>query len=415
MELMSLSVQNFRTYKKQTFEFSPFITLIIGPNAVGKTNIIEAIYTCAIGKSFRAETESDMVRWGEEIARISAVVIIGNTNNVNPTSLRNAGLRGASEYEMVNKTEDTRLELVITTGVVNGEKVPIKKYMVNGVSRRQIDFVGNLRIVLFSPSDLEIVTDSPSLRRQYLNSVLVQTDREYRRNLLSYERGLRQRNRLLDVIKEGKAQRSQLLFWDQLLIKTGSYLTDIRGSYIDFVNEYVLNDFHYRIIYDKSIISELRLEQYKEEEVAAGSTLVGPQRDDFIVTKSQISRRRQGYGGQANLKSQDAEEWRDVSRFGSRGEQRLAVLWLKLAELEFLTERSREAGSGLAKQDLASQDSARPILLLDDIFSELDEESRNIVLSIIDKQQTIITSAEEEVTQLFNKTKNVKIIRLPMH
>jgi DNA replication and repair protein RecF len=381
MELMSLLLQKFRTYRKQTFEFSPFITLIIGPNAVGKTNIIEAIYTCAIGKSFRAETESDMVRWGEEIARI--VAQITNHKSQFPNKFENSN----------DKNDETKLELVVTTGMVNGEKVPIKKYMVNGVPRRQIDFVGNLRIVLFSPSDLEIVTGSPSLRRQYLNSVLVQTDREYRRNLLSYERGLRQRNRLLDVIKEGKAQRSQLLFWDQLLIKTGSYLTDVRQSYIDFVNEYVLDDFHYRLIYDKSIISESRLDQYKDEEVAAGSTLVGPQRDDFVVEKAEDGGRR------------TEKNWRDVSRFGSRGEQRLAVLWLKLAELEFLTERSREAGSG----------SARPILLLDDIFSELDEESRNIVLSIIDKQQTIITSAEDEVTQLFNKTKNVKIIRLPMH
>jgi DNA replication and repair protein RecF len=189
------------------------------------------------------------------------------------------------------------------------------------------------------------------------------------------------------VIKEGKAQRSQLLFWDQLLIKTGSYLTDIRGSYIDFVNEYVLDDFHYRLIYDKSIISESRLEQYKEEEAAAGSTLVGPQRDNFVVEKAEDGGRR------------TEKNWRDVSRFGSRGEQRLAVLWLKLAELSYIESIVGE----------------RPILLLDDIFSELDEESRNIVLSIIDKQQTIITSAEEEVIQLFNKTKNVKIIRLPMH
>jgi len=377
---MSLLLQKFRTYRKETFEFSPFITLIIGPNAVGKTNIIEAIYTCAIGKSFRAETESDMVRWGEEVAQVRATL--------NPTRLDSAKRANGNA-----KNEETQLELVITTGVVNGEKVPIKKYMVNGVPRRQIDFVGNLRIVLFSPSDLEIVTDSPSLRRQYLNSVLIQTDREYRRNLLSYERGLRQRNRLLDVIKEGKAQGSQLLFWDQLLIKTGSYLTDIRQLYIDFINEYILDDFHYRLIYDKSIISESRLEQYKDEEVAAGSTLVGPQRDDFVVEKTPHV--ASPIGGAMRGKE---DAWRDVSRFGSRGEQRLAVLWLKLAELSYIESIIGE----------------RPILLLDDIFSELDEESRNIVLSIIDKQQTIITSAEEEVIQLFNKTKNVKIIRLPI-
>ncbi|MCJ7826130.1 AAA family ATPase [Patescibacteria group bacterium] len=281
MELMSLLLQKFRTYRKLTFEFSPFISLIIGPNAVGKTNIIEAIYTCAIGKSFRAETESDMVRWGEEIARI--VAQITNHKSQFPNKFENSN----------DKNDETKLELVVTTGMVNGETVPAKKYMVNGVPRRQIDFV----------------------------------------------------------------------------------------------NEYVLDDFHYRLIYDKSIISESRLEQYKDEEVAAGSTLVGPQRDDFIVTKSQISNHNDQQG-----------MYRDVSRFGSRGEQRLAVLWLKLAELSYIESIIGE----------------RPILLLDDIFSELDEESRNIVLSIIDKQQTIITSTEEEVIQLFNKTKNVKIIKLPI-
>ena len=286
--------------------------------------------------------------------------------------------------------EDTRLEMVITTGEVNGEKAPSKKYIVNGVSRRQIDFVGNLLAVLFSPGDLELVTDSPSLRRQYLNAVLVQTDREYRRNVLSYERGIRQRNKLLDLINEGKAGRPQLLFWNQLCIKSGSYITVKRESYIEYVNNTVLDDFHYRLVYDKSIISESRLEQYKDEEVAAKSTLVGPQRDDIRFEKLEERDNRQ--------KTISNESWRDVSRFGSRGEQRLAVLWLKLAELSYIEKETEE----------------RPILLLDDIFSELDEQSRNIVLSIINKQQTIITSAEEDVVQLFKNTKDVKIIQLPV-
>jgi DNA replication and repair protein RecF len=374
MQIRSLLLQNFRSYRKAAFNFSPEVTLLIGPNAIGKTNIMEALYVLATGKSFRAEKDSDIVAWGEEVARVR--VTLNQTNLTNPTNkLQNT------------KNDEMSLEMVITSGVVNGEKVPVKKYLVNGVTRRQIDFMGNLHVVLFSPQDLEIVTNSPSLRRQYLNSVLVQTDREYRRNLYSYERGLRQRNRLLDFIKEGKASRSQLLFWNQLLIRTGSYLTSVRQSYIDSINTYELDDFHYRLVYDKSVMSQSRLDQYKEEEVAAGSTLVGPQRDDFIVTKSQITNHNDQQG-----------MYRDVSRFGSRGEQRLAVLWVKLAELEYSKSVTGE----------------RPVLMLDDIFSELDSESRKIVLSIISQQQTIITSAEEGVIQLFNKTKNVKIIRLPI-
>ena len=389
---MTLTLQQFRSYTKEVIQFSSGVTCIIGPNTAGKTNILEAIYILAVGKSFRAEKESDMVRWGEEVGRVGALVL-----DKIPHQVRD------------DKTEDKmRLELVITTGEVNGEKAPAKKYLVNGVPRRQIDFVGNIRAVLFSPEDLDLVTDSPSLRRQYLNSVLVQTDREYRRNLLSYERGLRQRNKLLDLIGEGRAGRSQLLFWNQLLIKSGSYLTQKREEFIEYMNgdgkttrqeDNKMGRMHYQIVYDKSLISEARLEQYKDEEIAAGSTLVGPQRDDirFEIFTDKESHFAKASRDRHHVDMQN-DAWRDVSRFGSRGEQRLAVLWLKLAELSYIEKETEE----------------RPILLLDDIFSELDEESRTIVLSVIDKQQTIITSAEEEVVHLFKNKKGVEIIRLPI-
>jgi DNA replication and repair protein RecF len=377
MELTSLTLQQFRSYKKDSFQFSSSVTFIEGPNTSGKTNILEGIYCLAIGKSFRAEKESDMVRWGEEVARVLAKINTNTTNNTNITNNTN----------QKNNTDEMTLELVVTTGEVNGQKTPSKKYVVNGVPRRQIDFIGNIRAVLFSPGDLELVTDSPSLRRQYLNAVLVQSDREYRRNLLSYERGIRQRNKLLDLINEGKAGRSQLLFWNQLCIKSGSYITEKRQSYVEYVNNTVLDDFHYRLVYDKSIISESRLEQYKDEEVSAKSTLVGPQRDDIAFEKLDTPH--------AHCPMSHECKWRDVSRFGSRGEQRLAVLWLKLAELSYIENETEE----------------RPILLLDDIFSELDEQSRNIVLSIINKQQTIITSAESSILELPG-LKGATVIRL---
>src|SRR3990167_11024556 len=211
MILTNLTLQNFRSYEKKSFTFSPKTTLILGPNAAGKTNIVEAIMLMATGKSFRADYDREVIRWGSDIARIKGTI------------------------------DETKLEFIITP--------TIKKYFVNGVARRQIDFVGNLRAVLFWPEDLELVTDSPSLRRKYLDSVLVQVDREYRRNLLSYERGLRQRNKLLDGINEGSARRSQLLFWDQLLIAAGGYLTDARAAYIDYVNSYQLPADGYQLEY----------------------------------------------------------------------------------------------------------------------------------------------------------------------
>ena len=340
MTLSDLSLAHFRSYTKRTFIFAPTTTLIIGPNTAGKTNILEAIMTLATGKSFRADTDREMIQWGNEIARINAQCAMRN--------------------------DMTKLEVRLT---------PTKKYLVNGVARRQIDFIGNLRAVLFWPEHLELVTDSPSIRRKYMDGVLVQVDREYRRNMMSYERGLRQRNRLLDLINEGKATRAQLLFWNQLLIRSGGYLTDKRAEFIHFVNSFQSSIVSYQIEYDKSVISESRLEQYKDEEVAAKATLVGPHRDDFVVTKNDL----------------------DLSKYGSRGEQRLAILWLKLAELAFI---ERESGE-------------RPLLLLDDIFSELDVEHRTLVLDLLDKQQTIVTSAEEEVADLFKKHNiSADIIRL---
>ena len=308
MILTDLTLQNFRSYKKAQFEFSPTTTLILGPNTAGKTNLLEAIMLLATGKSFRAERDREAIRWEAEMSNVKC--------------------------KMSNVEGGKALEIMLTQGEVGGQKVPLKKFLVNGVPKRMIDFIGNLAAVLFWPEDLELVTGNPSLRRRYLDGVLVQTDREYRRNLLSYERGLRQRNRLLDLVFEGTAHRHQLVFWDQLLIRTGGYLTDARAKFLDFVNSYQLSGVRFHISYDKSVISESRLTQYKDEEVAAKATLVGPHRDDFIVKE-----KRNG----------DSFE---LSTYGSRGEQRLAVLWLKLAELAY---SEKVMGH-------------RPVLLLDDIF-----------------------------------------------
>lgn len=273
--------------------------------------------------------------------------------------------------------ESVILETRITCGIVQGKKTQIKKYLINGIPKRQLDFVGTIRVVLFWPEDLELVIDSPSVRRKYLDGVLMQVDREYRRNLFSYERGLRQRNRLLSNIKEGRASSSQLLFWNALLIKAGQYMTDKREQFLSAINAMQMGSAIYHAEYDKSIISETRLASYAFQEIAAQTTLVGPHRDDFIVYET--------IDGQP----------RDVSRYGSRGEQRLAVLWLKLAELEFI----------------ATHTKSRPMLLLDDIFSELDDEHKRMVMRVIEKQQTVITSADANIEHVLQAHEH-EIIRL---
>ena len=380
MVITRLTLQNFRSYTKKTFDFSPETTLIVGPNTAGKTNILEAIMFCATGKSFRADFDREAIAWGEELGRISAEVgmpFTSHPSNPHMPSPSAVSKKDMTVLEKAHLPALEKLELVMTSGEVNGQKAPLKKYLVNGVARRQIDFVGNLRAVLFWPEDLELITDSPSLRRKYLDSVLVQVDREYRRNLLSYERGLRQRNRLLDFINEGTAHRHQLTFWNQLLIKAGGYITEKRASYIHYVNSYQLSAISYQLQYDKSVISENRLVQYAEEEVAAKATLVGPHRDDFEIQ-----------GKRKKEKGKSEDEIVELSKYGSRGEQRLAILWLKLAELSYI---EREVGD-------------RPVLLLDDIFSEFDQKHRELVYELIGKQQTIITSADpHELPSAFKK------------
>ncbi len=373
MVLEKLSLVDFRSYKRSEFHFSSTATLIVGPNTSGKTNILEAIYLLATGGSFRAERLVEMIRWGGEIGRVRGEVSDGRAGNT----------------ETLKSTETLSLEIVLTGGEVNGRQVPKRKYFVNGVSKRQIDFVGNLKCVIFRPEDIDLVLGPPTLRRDYLDGVLTQVDREYRRCSYSYKRGLVQRNRLLDFIAEGRAKRSQLLFWDKLLIKNGEVITQRREELVGFVNNFLqekagaLKIDGLKIFYDRSVISEARLEKYAEAEVAVGATLVGPHRDDFSLLIK------------PKEESENEDNLRNLSLYGSRGEQRLAVLALKLVELVFIEEKTED----------------KPVLLLDDIFSEFDREHREVVVGILGKQQTIVTATEVGVVEK-KFLKGVQIIKL---
>ena len=235
-----------------------------------------------------------------------------------------------------------------------------------------MDFAGKLVVVFFRPEDLWLVEGSPGERRGWLDVVLAGVDREYLRSLLSYEKGLRRRNKILDLIREGEVNRTQLVFWDGLLIREGTVLTNKRRELVGLVNQHwQKTDNHLSLEYDVSGISEARLAQYKDEEVAAGYTLVGPHKDELIFK----------------------ERERNLVVYGSRGEQRMAVLWLKMAELQFVESKLGE----------------RPVLLLDDIFSELDEKHRQIVMGLIDKQQTIMTATDVEIV---GDTGKIEVVRL---
>lgn len=322
--LNNLVLQNFRNYSKKSFEFGEGTTLIVGPNAVGKTNILEAIYILATGKSFRAENEKELVKEGQSVAKVEA-----------------------DGLEILWDSRDRFSKL----------------YRINGVGKRMVDFVGNLRAVLFSPQDIEIVADSPSTRRKYLDSILNLVYRDYRVAGRIYERAIRQRNRLLRRIREENLDRGQLLYWDQLLINNGRVIHDRRREYLNFLG----------FPYDHSVISAQRLGKYASEEVAAATTLVGPQRDDFTVIKN----------------------GKNLHAFGSRGEQRLAVFDIKLRELAYVEKITGE----------------KPTLLLDDIFSELDHANRHRILEVIPKQQTIMTTTDLHLVEKA-AIKNFELVEL---
>ena len=382
MQISNLSLKDFRNYQQKSFDFSSNptsrkaslgagTTLLAGDNGKGKTNVLEAIYLLATGKSFRARRDQEMILYGKELARISGDI-------EDPTS-RGASL-GASDA----------LEVVITTGELQGERVPKKRYLVNGAAKRKMDFVGKIRVVLFRPEDIELILGSPSSRREYLDSVLEQVDGEYRRSSLAYVKGLRRRNKLLYKIREGEAERNQLLFWNKMILKNGELIQQKRKGFLEYVSERLKErGLELRLEYDRSVISESRLEQYAMQEVASGTTLVGPHRDDFVF-----------------ITQREGKVEKDLSIYGSRGEQRMAVFQVKLVELEYMDKRE---GYELSRGVRNLED--RPILLLDDVFSELDKEHRREVFKLLDKQQTIISTADESLMPK-RYLKKVEIVRL---
>ncbi|OGH24521.1 MAG: hypothetical protein A3B47_03945 [Candidatus Levybacteria bacterium RIFCSPLOWO2_01_FULL_39_24] len=345
MFVKHLSLQNFRNYSKADFNFSQSTTLIVGPNTSGKSNLIEAVFFLASGRSFRTDKDDQLVKLNKGIARIKA------------------------------KAEDKNLEVMIVKEGEEGQLRSFKKYLVNGVNKRKADFVGNFFAVLFAPNDLEIIIGSPGRRRDFLDNILVQTDREYRLAMGFYEKGLRIRNALLHKAKEtGRRSEKEFTYWDNLLIVQGQKITGKREELIRYLNDSKKDILNFEIFYDKSIVSKDRLAQYRNAEVASGVTLVGPHRDDLLI----------------NLK-----EDQDIKYFGSRGQQRLAVLQLKILELNYIEKATQN----------------KPTLLLDDIFSELDEDHIKLVLDMIGDQQTIITTTHEEFIpkKLLNMTKVIKL------
>lgn len=370
MLLSSLVLQYFRSYTQKKFDFGDEVTIIIGPNTAGKTNLSEAIHLLATGKSFKGPTDATLIQFGQEIGRVKGLIIDSGSRIQDPGD-------GVAEVKG-SQSEKTTLEVVLLDPTYNKGRFG-RKYFVNDVPKSRAHFLGVLPLVLFRPEELDIIIDGPSVRRDFLDEVLEQVDREYVVALTAYERALRQRNALLDRVKElGRRDvfAEQFSYWDNLLIEHGQTITRAREEFIEWINDHKKDVIDFQISYDHSKVSRERLDQYAQAEIGAGVTLVGPHRDDFSVQMqnphlSSLPEREE---------NQKDEYSMDVKVFGSRGQQRLVVLQLKLLQITYMTQK-------LGK---------KPLLVLDDIFSELDSGHIQLVLEKIQGQQAIITTTHRE-------------------
>jgi DNA replication and repair protein RecF len=361
--LDSITIRDLRGYTALDASFGAGPHLIAGPNAAGKTSLLEAIVLLAWGRSHRTSTDGEIVRWATELARIE-----GRTgNDVIEVALVRTGPESAAA------ANGSRAAGGSDARAGGGAR---KRIRVNGLPRRAAGLVGLLRTVLFAPEEMLLVVGSPGLRRAAIDQLAGQRGAAYLRDLSTYGRTLQQRNSLLRAIREEQADRAELRFWDDTFLDAGSAIVDARLRLLDDLAG-PLARAHAEIAPDEAASSRLavryatnaprlpgesprdalarRLVETADKEVWNGSTLIGPHRDDLVFEL----------------------DGRDLSGFASRGQQRTAILAFKLAELDLLTE----------------QDGRPPLLLLDDVFSELDPERRaHLVRRIAELPQAFVTT-----------------------
>lgn len=385
MRLTHLTLAHFRNYRQLDLTFRQPLMLVQGRNAQGKTNLLEAIYYLATSKSSHARAEREVVGWNANDEPIPYCQITG-------------------QVEQDGRSQELEILFTPRSDGVNYSK----QVRINGVNKRSIDLVGIMRAVLFLPQDIVLVSGSPSERRRYLDIALCQIDRTYCQHLSKYQKVVTQRNSLLKQLREEGASPSaartvsQLGFWDEQLVRHGAAvlagryrflvrldaiarqrhagLSDDQESlqlcYLPTFNPGHLDPADYRRLANGQFSAattalpqppltaaqigqnfQTKLDSRRGRELAAGSTLYGPHRDDmaFLVNG------------------------RDLRTYGSRGQQRTAALSLKLAEVEAMRQETGET----------------PLLLLDDVMSELDAQRRGTLLAALDGvEQAVITTTD---------------------
>jgi DNA replication and repair protein RecF len=365
--ITSIALSNFRNHRKKSFEFSSQTTLTIGPNGSGKTNILEAVHLLATGESWRAEDAGEMVGFEGEVGHIEGII---NDYNGEMAKMAKNGYNHSDHFNHSNHS--IKLNIVLTRGNVGGKRVAKTGFKVDEMPRRKTDFSGVFKVVLFEPESLQIIIGDPSQRRKFLDEILKQTDKDYANSLSVYSKALRVRNKLLDAIRDGRSRRDGLEYWERAMVKHGELLQNKRRELVEWIN---FKTDKLQIEYQLNSISADRLEKYREREIEAGFTFVGPQRDDLQINKMAIMAKN-GYNHSDH--SNHFNPSTSLSSFGSRGEQRMAVLQMKLLEAKWIEEKSEVS----------------PVILLDDIFSELDVEHEQMVGELVGGRQAIITATE---------------------
>lgn len=332
MVIEALDLQNYRNYELLSMKFSDKTNILYGDNAQGKTNILEAIYVAGTTKSHRAGKDRELIAFDSEEAHIRMMV---RKNNI-PHRI------------------DMHLKKTKTKGVaIDG--IPI---------RRAVDLLGIINIVFFSPEDLNIIKSGPAERRRFMDMELCQLDKIYVHNLVNYNKVLIQRNKLFKDIGFNPSLADTLDVWDEQLVSYGNELIKIRRNFVNNLNS-IIYDIHGRLsgnreqltlVYEPSVNEDdfmRRLIDSRDRDIRQKTTGDGPHRDDISFMLGDM----------------------DVRKYGSQGQQRTCALSLKLSEIELVK--------------LVTGDN--PVLLLDDVFSELDANRQNYLLDSIDNVQTIVT------------------------
>jgi DNA replication and repair protein RecF len=354
VRVASIGLEDFRSYEDRTLDLSPGVTAFVGPNGAGKTNILEGVHLIARGESSRAGDDAEMIRWGAPLARV-AVEACGAASRSGPPLDR------------------TRLEVTLFAPALGARRRP-RRYTADGAPRRGDDVVGKIAVVAFFPEDTDLLASAPSARRRYLDAMVAQVDRSHRADTRAYANVLTQRNALLRAGRdEEPVSESEIAFWDTELVRLATAISLRREAAVRELRPAFraasaalgadpIPDVAYAGQVQGSTAEE-RADGYRrlivekrDRERWQATTLVGPHREDLAVAAGE----------------------RPMPTFASRGEQRSAVLALKLAEADWIRAYVGES----------------PIFLLDDVLSELDTAHREALCRALPEDaQALLTAA----------------------